>query len=188
MLKIKQVGSFGIPAPALTEQDRTLIGGQAIGLMFHRVRDKHTGSDDAPMKPYSPKGPVYIPVTGRGRTKTSLKGREVLSSRDIRKMKGAGATVQRTRKSVKFANYAEYKKALGKSGQRDLELSGRMLGALTITRNTPEAVELGFTREEEHRKALGNEHHTPWFGLSPKNQASLTGLVKKIFDKILGAK
>jgi len=186
-------------APIFTPDQVTAIGGFAIEAIHKRV-DACQNLQDQQAKPYSPRGPIYVPVTGGSyhpkgtlpgykvkRTKTALGGREIFTPANIRRLKnsagivvvdkGSSASPQagkivvtRTRRSLKFANYSEYKKALGKSGLRDLELSGRMRGAIGIVKQTGSSVEIGFLREEEHKKAQGNQAIEPWFGLSPKDK------------------
>jgi hypothetical protein len=106
-------------APVLRANQLTYLAGVAIHAQRARVA-KGLNVNDQPAKPYSDR-PVYIPVTGKGRTKTSLRGREVLTAADIRTSKSAGfgavgkkgqpmstAAAIRTRKSLKFANRADY--------------------------------------------------------------------------------
>jgi len=83
-----------------------------------------------------------------------------------------------TGKSLKFANYAAYKIALGKSGLRDVELSGKMLNAISIVGMTATSVTVGFTREAEHEKAKGNQARDPFFGLSPNDRAIVSAVAK----------
>jgi hypothetical protein len=148
------------------------VGANAIALRRDDIVQRSLGSSGTPMPAYSPKGPIYVATTGRGRTKTSLKGRQVLTEADLRAARRAGSKIARTRskKSAKFPNYSAYKKALGKSGNRDLELSGSMLNSITIVRQSKNSVSYGFTREVERKKAEGNEKIAPFFGLSPDNQ------------------
>lgn len=188
-----------IPGPVeLTNAQRHAIGGYAIETMRQRL-GRFEGLTDTMMRPYSARGPVYAPVFGAGRSKASLGGVFGLSSKDVKAMylKGTAdvklrgrrgfqgpnrkgvplATQTRSRKSMKFSNRAAYKRALGKSGNRDLEESGRMLNAITIVENTRDHITLGFSREEEHQKALGNQALAPWFGLSSRDIATLTPFV-----------
>lgn len=204
--------------PKLTPAQMTQLGGAIVERLRTRVA-AFRNLNDAPAKPYSTRGPVYVPVSGVGtivrglkgvggkagstaflkknlspeallkftekRNKTSLGGREVFTKQDIAKLKRSGVIgnkatalgrITPSGKSVKFANYAAYKKALGKSGNRDLELSGRMLGSLGIVQQTDTSVTIGFTRHQEERKAMGNQLRDPWFGLSPADSKYLTDL------------
>jgi hypothetical protein len=136
------------------------------------------------------------------RNKTTLGGREVFTHANIQKLKaspgiiyiekGSAAfpqagkiVVKRTRKSLKFANYSDYKKALGKSGLRDLELSGRMRGAIGIVKQTGSSLDIGFLREEEHLKAQGNQKLEPWFGLSPNDRKFIVDQVKGMLPEVI---
>lgn len=188
-------------APVMPANQVTALGGVAIHVMRERVR---AGKNvfDQPAKPYSDK-PVYIPLTNsKGRTKTALGGREILTAKDILAMKragtaefthkgkkqnsapgGVGARITKSRKTVKFANRSEYKRAKGKPGHRDLEESGRMLNDIGIVAQNASSLHIGFRREEEHRKAQGNQAIDPWYGLSPGNRVDV---IKKA-DEILAA-
>jgi len=212
---IKLAGNLQIKAAAFSPQQLVALAGVAI----HSLRDRCARASnvfDAPAKPYSTKGPIYIPISGRGtitrklstavqrgmvgeivsatktsatlrRNKTTLGGREVFTSKDLGAMKKAGviigkkgsnAAIRDTGRSLRFENYAAYKTALGKSGLRDLELSGRMLNAIAIVNVTPTSVTVGFTREEEHKKAQGNQARDPWFGMSPLDREKILAEAK----------
>jgi hypothetical protein len=196
-------GKVRVPRFGLNAAQRKQVGGLAIARIYKRVTEQHTGSGGNSMPPYSPRGPIYVPVTGRGRTKSSFHGREVFTARDLRKMRDRGVLIiggKRSKvqglpgssglvagrtasgKSLKFSNWAAYKQSLGKSGQRDLELSGRMLGAMTIVASAPAYIDLGFTREQEMLKAMGNQERSPWFALAPSSDvppvtAMIEGLI-----------
>lgn len=159
------------------------VAGEAIISTQERVQQRQLGSSDTPMRGYSLKGPIYVPITGPGRTKTSLAGRPILTPKDLRRARVGGIVIARTssRKSAKFPNYAAYKKALGKTGQRDLELSGSMLRAITIVRIEKNAVVIGFTRDDERKKAEGNEKIDHWFELSPSDQARVIAVFEQAY-------
>lgn len=127
------------------------------------------------------------------RTKASLGGREVFTKQDLRKLRASGViakagkssptalgAVTPSGKSVKFANYKAYKQALGKSGNRDLQLSNRMLGAMTIVQVTRNTVVIGWARDEERLIAEGNQARDPWFGLSPSDRLFLAELAVRL--------
>jgi len=146
------------------------------------VRDRvagHRGSNDLPMAAYSDRGPIYVPIYGKGGggTKTQRGGTFGFSAKEARRM---GKSSARGRRTAKFENYAAMKRSMGKSGARDLELSGRMLGSIGVTAVTDNSVTLGFLRETEHEKALGNEERTPWWGLSPRDEASVIRQAERI--------
>lgn len=208
--------------PKLTPEQLRRVGGVMVEALHRRVSSFRNALDQ-PAKPYSTRGPIYVPVSGVGsvfraprrysgttaglkkkleaagadlspfllpRNKTTFGGREVLTKKDLAKMRSIGilaggkgkrgtplGQVTPSGKSVKFANYAAYKKALGKSGNRDLELSGRMLGALSIVDLTPTSVTVGFTRAEEELKAQGNQARDPWFGLSPADRSYILSVI-----------
>jgi hypothetical protein len=188
-------------APTLPPEQVTWLAGVAITEMYERVVGGKNVAD-APAKPY-PNKRVYIPVTGKGRTKTGLKGRAVFTPKDLTAVKKAGVhkvvkagtheipstaqmvVAQRTRKSLKFSSRAEYKRFMGKPGHRALQESGRMLNAIGIVQQNAASVHIGFTREEEHQKALGNQKIDPWFGLSPANRAAVIEAFKSLTPAVL---
>jgi len=159
------------------------IGGEAIAVQRRRIVERHQGSNDAAMKPYATRGPIYVPLTGKGRSKTSLGGRQVLTPRALTAAKKEGRVAAKTpsKKSVKFENYAAYKRFLGKSGNRDLELSGDMLRGMTIVRQDANSITIGFTREDARKKAEGNEKRVPWFQLSPADQKAVIEAFEKAY-------
>src|ERR1700738_2203354 len=62
----------------------TVVGTNAIARVIQRIKTEHRNVSDAAAKSYSGKGPIYVPITRKGRTKASLKGREVITRRDIK--------------------------------------------------------------------------------------------------------
>jgi hypothetical protein len=199
-----------LKTPRLSSTDMRQVGALAVLELRKRIA-RHINTNDAPMKPYSPRGPIYVPIFGVGkitrfnkelgateevrRTKSSLGGVQGLSHADIRKMKARGIhivstpkriarkypraaklgkkqsrQIRRTGKSMRFPNYEAYKRALGKSGRRDLELSGSMLGSIGIVGVAANQVVLGFLRQDQEKKARGNQRIEEWFALSPSNQ------------------
>lgn len=206
---LKVNGLTRFKAPIFTPSQVRAIGGAAIHELQERL-DANKNVYDAPAKPYSPKGPIYVPISGRGMTKSGLKrnksnlgGREIFTTKDMKKMKVAGVLVVKsgtaavpkagqviardTGKSLKFANYAEYKRALGKSGLRDNQLSGRMRNAIAIVSLAGSKCEIGFTRELEHLKARGNQKIDPWFGLSPSNKKAVIEFAKTLLPAVVKA-
>lgn len=177
---------FSAPRLTVTPAEMRAIGGMVIAEDRKRILAGR-GSDDSPMRAYSSRGPIYIPITSRGRSKSQLGGREVITPADIRKAKSLGRTAgkSRTGRSMKFANYAAYKKWLGKPGWRNLELSGRMLNAIGIVAQRPNEVVVGFLREQEERKARGNERLARWWSPPPSTRDKVLSLVKQIFDRKL---
>lgn len=207
-----------------------MVGAVAIEEMATRV-DRFQNVLDAPAKPYSPNGPIYVAISGVGtitrlpkrvsglklkdlpagikgsltvkRTKTTLGGREVFTAKDIATLKrrgvvvidarkkkgkttkvtGIGGAVVRTHHSLKFQNWAAYKKALGKSGNRDLQLSGRMRNTIAIVTLTDSSVEIGFNSTQENLKALGNQAIDPWFGLSPNNKTAVVARMQQLLNQ-----
>jgi len=194
-------------APVLAPSNITYLAGVAVHEITARARAGRNLLDQS-AKPYSA-SPVYIPLTGKGRTKTNLRGREVLTASDILKIKRAGlatfhhkgkeqkaagavakpdavkAKITNSKKSVRYNNRSEYKRAKGKPGYRDLEESGRMLNSIGIVSQNPSSVHIGFRREEEHKKAKGNQRIDPWYGLSPANRAVVLAKVKEIVSSLV---
>lgn len=155
---------------SLRPEQWDLVGAKAAEKVLSRIKNG-VNSNDAPAKPYSPRGPIYVPNTGvAGRTKTALRGREVLTRADRGRLRGNRHSQTRSGFSTKFPNYSAYKQSLGKSGQRDLELSGRMLGSIAIVERTELSVSIGFTREEEQLKMKGNDARDPVWAFSQSDQ------------------
>jgi hypothetical protein len=71
-------------------------------------------------------------------------------------------------KSIKVKNWEAYKKLLGKSGARDLEVKGHMLAAISIVDQdlSTGAVTIGFLDQLQELKAQGNSKYANWWGLS----------------------
>lgn len=205
-IKVKSgtvAGGLFVKAPTLTPAQLRTLGGVAIHAMRNRIA-AHKDTSDGPLKVYSPKGPVYIPVAGKGRSISSMGGRNALTSKDVSVIRREGhatilnksgknpskskakpgapvGRITASGKSLKFENYSAYKRAIGKSGDVDLEVSGRMLNAIDIVRITPASVAIGFTRESERLKAEGNQRRRPFFGLSPSDKALVMQTAEQIF-------
>ncbi|GAC1700149.1 MAG: hypothetical protein NVS9B4_00990 [Candidatus Acidiferrum sp.] len=188
----KQV--LGLGHGLLDRNAWTIVGSAAITKVIKRIKTEHRNVSDSSAKAYSPNGPIYVPVTGKSRTKASLGGREMLSRFDIHKARsfGSGGQFGRTAhgrtptangsvtpsgKSIKFANYAAYKKFLGKSGDRDLELSGKMLNNIDILAISDTSVEIGFKSSEQEAKMLGNIRVDDEWGFSPSDAKAILDLV-----------
>ena len=141
---------------------------------------------DAAAKPYSARGPIYVPVfgvdrlaSGLRRTKTNLGGVFGLSRREAGLVVRSGAGERkRGAKSVKFEDYAAFKRALGKSGRRDLELSGAMMAAFGVLEADEREVWLGFLNQRDARKAEGNERIERMIGFSPRDVDAIVRAVR----------
>jgi len=173
---ITLTGATSISLAGINARTLTQVGGYAVQVIRDRVAEA-LNANDAPARAYSSRGPIYIPVYGVGRTKagktrskTNLGGVFGFSKRDIKVSK---QTLGRGRKTIRYDNYTAFKRALGKSGNRDLQLSGRMLNAIAIVEQAATAVTIGFTRQEEALKAAGNQRRDPWFAFSPRDQAKI---------------
>jgi hypothetical protein len=176
------------------------IGGALIQAMKARFAEA-TDADDSEAPAYSPKGPVYLPLQNNARNRAAgrnLKGRFSLSRRAAKRRSediavgeamaertfNLGGDVSRSGNSLKFPDYSAMKQYLGKSGNRDLELSGKMLGAMTVAEVGEDYVEVGFSREEERAKMQGNQRWADMWGISEKDGEHVGTLV----DEIVAAK
>lgn len=83
------------------------------------------------------------------------------------------------------AAYAAAKKKLGQPGVRNMMFSGSMLGAMTIIQAGNNRVVVGFTRQEEVRKAQKNQDRAPWFGLSARDEEQLVAFADGILRRKL---
>lgn len=135
------------------------------------------------------------------RNKSSLGGVEVFTKSDLSKLIASGLVVKASGKSsaahvtplgqvtpsgksIKFANRAAYKRALGKSGNRDLQVSGRMLGSIGIVSVTDNSVTIGFLRQEEEEKGRRNQNIDPWFGLSEQDKVAVTKFAAQFLPEL----
>jgi len=178
VLNIPRIQTYQVGMKVWPYPKKVALAAAVVTTIRMRARDRRHGVDDTPMKSYSPKGPIYVPITGgkTGQTKTSLGGREVVTQKDLRVMRrrakagqGPAVKISKTKKTVKFENYREYKLSLGKSGERDLELSGRMLRSIKPVRISAKEIIIGFGREEEMKKARANQKIERWFGFSQRD-------------------
>lgn len=140
------------------------------------------------------------------RTKTNLGGAFGLTKRDIRRMAASGVLIvgkgkkgppaldtrasgkavavrSKSGKTMKFANYAEFKRAMGRSGKRDLYLSGAMRASLDVVRTSAASVEIGFRAEPQHLKGIRNQAASNWFGASPHDRKNVIAAAQAIFGQ-----
>jgi len=172
----------------LSAGEMTVIGGRAIDIMRRRVVSG-VNLADASSKPYSTRGPIYVPVSGvKGQTKTSVKGREVITKALQKSAKAAGTAgfssgTSQGGRSMKFANRAAYKQYLGKSGNRDLEVSGTMLRSMRVIRASTNYCAIGFGSTLQEAIARGNQRIDPWFGLSHNDQKQVAAFTNQTYAK-----
>ena len=184
----------------LSPAEMLRVGAAMLQSMKARFADAIDVNDsEAPL--YSPKGPVYLPLQNNARNRKAgrnLKGRfsisraaakrgheniaiaEVQAERSF----NLGGETSRTGNSLKFPDYSAMKQFLGHSGLRDLELSGKMQGAMTVVESGGDSIEVGFTREEERAKMQGNERWASMWGISEKDSEK----VSEMIDEIIAAK
>jgi hypothetical protein len=190
---VKVVKPVKLKVPTSTVSDMHAIGIQAMAVIRDRIKAGRNVSD-LPAKPYSPQGPIYAAIYGRGtitrdgvtekRSKTGLRGRFGFSGQQLKTM---GIKVRRGRKTARFENYAAMKKAMGRSGRRDLSLTGRMLASLGIVQTTPTSVTIGFLEVAEERKARGNQKRDRFFGLSVTDRQKVIQFAKRILNLRIAA-
>jgi len=172
----------------LTAAQMTLIGTRAILVMRQRITSGINLAGGG-AKPYSKRGPIYVPISGAGgQTKTSVRGREVITKPLMRAAKGAGTAKHamgksRSGRSMKFANYTAYKQYLGKGGQRDLEVSGAMLRAVKVVRASVNYCAIGFGSALQEAKARGNQRIDPWFGLAINDQKVVAAYTAQVYGQ-----
>lgn len=186
--KVTGLVGKGVGIKKLSAQEMTLIGAHAIMVMRARIgQGLNLAGQSA--KPYSPYGPIYVPMSGvKGQTKTSLKGREVITRQLRKAAKTAGTDTHssgksRSGRSMKFANRQAYKQYLGKSGQRDLEVSGAMLRSMKVVRAGVNFCAIGFGSSLQEAKARGNQAIDQWFGLSPADKLQVGTFTKQVYGK-----
>jgi hypothetical protein len=187
-------------ADLFSPEELTRIGAALIQAMRARFADAIDASDsEAPS--YSPRGPIYLPLQNNARNRAAgrnLKGRFSISRRAAKRRSediavgeamaeqsfNLGGDVSRSGNSLKFPDYSAMKQYLGKSGNRDLELSGKMLGAMTVAEVGEDYVEVGFSREEERAKMQGNQRWADMWGISEEDGEH----VGTVVDEIVAAK
>jgi hypothetical protein len=187
-------------ADLFNPEELAKIGAALIQAMKARFADA-TDANDSEAPAYSPRGPVYLPLQNNAKNRAAgrnLKGRFSLSRRAAKRGQeniaiaevqagqsfNLGGDVSRSGNSLKFPDYSAMKQFLGKSGNRDLELSGKMLGAITVAEVGQDYVEVGFTREEERAKMQGNQRWADMWGISDKDGEHVGAVV----DEIVAAK
>lgn len=195
-VKVKSV-QF-IPELKLTPKQDRQIGKTAINSLVNRVQQDHTDVYDSQMPAYSPK-PIYVKVGMQGGQAVLKSGRITIASLSSLRKRGVKIidirggsngkkfknSVVRTGNSIRFPNRAAYKKFLGKSGNRDLTETGKMLGALVITSITgiyAKVITIGFKDLKQAKKAGGNAAITDWMGLSPSDQSRIFRLVNGMIE------
>lgn len=119
------------------------------------------------------------------RTKTNLGGVFGFTSSDRGALRKRGIASSNTAKTTKFKNYGEMKRAIGKTGKRDLELSGKMRASITVVEVGPDHVSVGFSSEEQAVKMAGNIKRCDQWGFSPNDQTRINALVETFFDQQL---
>jgi hypothetical protein len=92
------------PGIQLDSAARTRVGLYSIALMQERL-DRFQNLNDQPALPYSPRGPIYVPIFGAGRSKKSLKGAFGFSAKDVKAMRDRGLVVvdERVHLLVRYA-------------------------------------------------------------------------------------
>jgi hypothetical protein len=188
---------FRFPESFFDEAQRARIGAAGIQALQSRF-DNSRDVTDGPATPYSPHGPVYLPLThsaqwrrsGRVKVKvrearlaSSLRGRYSISQAQARKAFIAGQRDKAFAQayaslyihdSMKFANYSEMKQFLGHPATPDLMLSGKMRKAITIVENIPHRVSIGFLDGEQENKMKGNQRWRDMWGWSPEDERKIT--------------
>lgn len=180
----------------IPENVRKQVGRAAIETVINRIRNAEDVTD-SPATPYSAHGPIYIPVArsfrgGGWKAGKAIKGvgsnsaygygvsRRFASTRN-----SAGATIDgysRTGHSLRFENYSHFKRYLGRSGSRDLEVTGEMLRAIGITENVHASVSIGFDDLKQEMKMKGNQNRSVQWGISPNDMEKLYALLEGILD------
>lgn len=87
--------------------------------------------------------------------------------------------------------YAKKRERIGMESQlRTLNFTGSMQRSLTLKDVRKEgddiAVKVGFTNPKDEEKAAFNQQRTPWFGVSPQDEATLRRVVELRLAEIFG--
>lgn len=182
----------------LNQTARREIASAAISTVQSRIRNSQDITDST-ATPYSQRGPIYIPVVnglkhwnsnnpnrgylrGVGHNKyLRTYGVSKRYTSFAKKNGTSGDGPSRTGNSLRFKNWEHFKKYLGHSGSRDLEVTGKMLRSILVTDNQPFSVSIGFIDDKEEAKMKGNQARSPQFGFSPNDIER----IYKAFDEML---
>lgn len=187
--------SFTInPKKIFTPTVSNKIGATAIEAIRSRIRDARDISD-SPAAPYSPNGPIYIPVVSGHKGRDKFRGRK---GGVARQGDGYGLTrrfankqnahwqsdgYSRTGNSLRFENWQHYKQYLGHRGDRDLEVSGKLLGSIVITEADATHVSIGFVDARQEAIMRGNSARSEQWGLSPEDIKIIDMIVEDIIKQ-----
>jgi len=106
----------------------------------------------------------------------------------ITAQQGVNVIQDRTAKGVGYKGvfasytpeYASFRSEKGRGTKPDLNFTGQMLGAMTVTANSKQA-EIFFSRATESKKAAMNDKKRPFFGFNDQEEKQLG----KVFFKAL---
>ena len=79
--------------------------------------------------------------------------------------------------------YREYRQQSGRSSRPDLNFSGRMLSNLGVERKSNNRVKVGFSRNEEKRKARANQKTRPFIGVTNTEKTAITRAFTRQFER-----
>ena len=85
---------------------------------------------------------------------------------------------------ARYSNqYRDYRSKEGRGSTPDLNFSGRMLSNLGVQRKSRNAIKVGFSRQEEERKARYNQKTRPFIGLTNDEVRHVTRAFKTQFER-----
>lgn len=195
----RNLNLFRVPKNLVTEEIRLAIAAKIIELVQARLTEGIDAHDKEAAE-YSPKGPVYLSLHGGKTGKKSSTARYSLNIHTAKHyrnrmleaaeeayfdnpgndFRASAGNLSSSDNSMRFPDYAALKQFLGHPGYRDLELSGAMRRAITLTGNSERRVSVGFLDSLQAKKMRGNQRWADMWGLSPKDRAEIIALFKRL--------
>lgn len=80
-------------------------------------------------------------------------------------------------------SYVKFKSKIGRGNQRDLKLTGQMLGAFNVRYADAKQVRMDITTQHGRDAARGNERRTPWYGFSRFDEAAIYRRAQSMFKQ-----
>lgn len=111
----------------------------------------------------------------RGKTQRILTAVAQALILSIRRRVARGVGVDDAPMPPYATRYAEIK---GRSGPRDLLVTGRMLGSI-VSRRTYDGAEVYFSDPHSADKARGNQSTSRWFGVSPTDRKHVIAVARR---------
>lgn len=173
---MNKLTGFKIPRDGWVTQDiRKKVGAFAITVLQARFS---AGNDvtDGPAPAYSQRGPVYLSLQNGKRQGVMTLAQAKRAYQRNTGIKSPRGLARAVRSSLRFENYSAMKQYLGYPSYRNLKLSGKMLGAIAVTSESPTGITIGFKDSQQEAKMRGNQKRSNSWGFSPQDQAKIAAM------------